>query len=71
MVSCSFELIVCIDFKSGLPATEFLVPIQETLERLLSQEDTDNDYKITVDDKGPKVKKNLIKKLSHISLTAL
>ncbi|KAJ5116791.1 glycoside hydrolase family 37 protein [Penicillium angulare] len=39
---------------SGLTGREFLVPVQETLQRLLSQEDTDNDFKITVDDKGPK-----------------
>ncbi|KAJ5739518.1 glycoside hydrolase family 37 protein [Penicillium manginii] len=42
------------DYNCGYSATEFLVPIQETLQRLLAQEDTDNDYKITVDDKGPK-----------------
>jgi hypothetical protein len=34
---------------------KFLVPIQETLQNLLQQEDTDKDCKITVEDKGPKV----------------
>lgn len=34
---------------------DFLVPIDETLQNLLQQEDTDKDCKITVEDKGPKV----------------
>jgi len=30
------------------------VNLNETLKKLLSQEDTDNDLKITIEDKGPK-----------------
>jgi alpha,alpha-trehalase len=33
---------------------KFKLPINSTLKKLLAQEDTDNDKKITVDDKGPK-----------------
>ncbi|NNL81399.1 MAG: trehalase, partial [Flavobacteriaceae bacterium] len=32
---------------------EFKLPIEETLNKLLSQEDTDGDKKITIEDKGP------------------
>lgn len=41
-------------------AIKFLVPVRETLQALLEQEDTDEDFKITVDDGGPKVFDHLL-----------
>ena len=34
---------------------QFLVPVKETLEQLLEREDSDRNYQITIEDKGPKV----------------
>jgi neutral trehalase len=34
---------------------KFLIPVDETLARLLASEDTDNNMQITIDDEGPKV----------------
>jgi alpha,alpha-trehalase len=34
----------------------FLVQVDETLKTLLSREDSDGNYQITIDDKGPKVR---------------
>ena len=33
----------------------FLIQVDETLQTLLSREDLDENYQITIDDKGPKV----------------
>ena len=33
----------------------FLVQVEPTLKTLLAREDSDNNYQITIDDKGPKV----------------
>jgi alpha,alpha-trehalase len=33
----------------------FLIQVDETLKTLLSREDLDENYQITIDDKGPKV----------------
>lgn len=34
----------------------FLIQVEPTLKTLLSREDSDNNYQITIDDKGPKVR---------------
>ncbi|KAJ9643600.1 alpha,alpha-trehalase nth1 [Coniosporium apollinis] len=34
---------------------KFLIPVEATLKTLLSREDTDNNYQITIEDAGPKV----------------
>ena len=34
----------------------FRVQVEETLKTLLSREDADGNYQITIDDKGPKVR---------------
>jgi alpha,alpha-trehalase len=36
----------------------FLVQVEPTLKTLLSREDTDQNYQITIDDHGPKVQSN-------------
>jgi len=33
----------------------FLIQVDDTLQTLLSREDLDENYQITIDDKGPKV----------------
>lgn len=39
----------------GRQPRKFLIPVDATLESLLSREDTDNNSQITIDDDGPKV----------------
>ena len=34
----------------------FLIQVEPTLKTLLSREDTDENYQITIEDKGPKVR---------------
>ncbi|PCG94970.1 Glycoside hydrolase, family 37 [Penicillium occitanis (nom. inval.)] len=53
---------VCVDIAMGIPADvfgphprTFLIDTDHTLSALLSAEDTDDDYRITIDDKGPKL----------------
>jgi alpha,alpha-trehalase len=38
----------------------FLIQVAETLKQLLSREDLDENYQITIDDKGPKVRECLL-----------
>lgn len=40
---------------TGEQPRKFLVPVESTLKELLSQEDTDKNCQITIDDSGPKV----------------
>lgn len=42
------------DEQSGHPR-KFLIEVDETLEALLKQEDTDSNQQITIEDIGPKV----------------
>lgn len=35
---------------------KFLIPVDETLKTLLEREDTDQNYQITIEDSGPKVR---------------
>lgn len=39
----------------SLQPRRFLVQVEPTLKTLLSREDSDQNYQITIDDKGPKV----------------
>ncbi|KAF2260919.1 neutral trehalase [Lojkania enalia] len=39
----------------SLQPRKFLIHVDQTLKTLLSREDTDNNYQITIDDQGPKV----------------
>ena len=39
----------------GQQARQFLIPVDETMKQLLANEDSDRNYQITVEDKGPKV----------------
>lgn len=39
----------------SLQPRRFLIQVDETLKTLLSREDLDANYQITIDDKGPKV----------------
>jgi alpha,alpha-trehalase len=48
-------LIIPLD-EVSLQPRRFLIQVKETLETLLSREDSDKNYQITIDDKGPKVK---------------
>lgn len=41
--------------EQSLQPRRFLVQVDETLKTLLSREDSDGNYQITIDDKGPKV----------------
>ncbi|KZM27367.1 Alpha,alpha-trehalase [Ascochyta rabiei] len=41
--------------ENSLQPRRFLVQVDETLKTLLSREDSDGNYQITIDDKGPKV----------------
>ncbi|OAA59075.1 neutral trehalase [Niveomyces insectorum RCEF 264] len=43
------------DEASTLHSRRFLIDVDSTLENLRSQEDTDNDFQITIEDTGPKV----------------
>jgi alpha,alpha-trehalase len=40
----------------SLQPRRFLIQVDETLKTLLSREDLDENYQITIDDKGPKVR---------------
>lgn len=40
----------------SLQPRRFLVQVDETLKTLLSREDSDGNYQITIEDKGPKVR---------------
>lgn len=40
----------------SLQPRRFLIQVEETLKTLLSREDLDENYQITIDDKGPKVR---------------
>lgn len=40
----------------SLQPRRFLVQVEATLKTLLSREDSDQNYQITIDDKGPKVR---------------
>jgi neutral trehalase len=42
--------------ESSLQPRRFLIQVDETLKTLLSREDLDENYQITIDDKGPKVR---------------
>jgi alpha,alpha-trehalase len=42
--------------EASLQPRRFLVQVDETLKTLLSREDSDGNYQITIDDKGPKVR---------------
>lgn len=42
--------------EQSLQPRRFLVQVDETLKTLLSREDSDGNYQITIDDKGPKVR---------------
>jgi hypothetical protein len=42
--------------EASLQPRRFLVQVEETLKTLLSREDSDGNYQITIDDKGPKVR---------------
>lgn len=50
-----FALLTCADEPSSVPR-KFLIPVDETLKTLLDREDTDQNYQITIDDHGPKVR---------------
>ena len=39
-----------------MKSRKFLIPVEETLKELLLREDSDQNYQITIDDAGPKVK---------------
>jgi hypothetical protein len=41
--------------ETNLGPRRFLVEVDTTLEHLRKQEDTDNNYQITIEDRGPKV----------------
>lgn len=43
-----------VDAQGGVPR-KFLVNVQQTLDTLLSREDTDRNFQITIEDQGPKV----------------
>jgi alpha,alpha-trehalase len=43
-----------VDEQSSHPR-KFLIPVEETLQRLLASEDTDSNMQITIEDLGPKV----------------
>jgi hypothetical protein len=47
-------MLTSIDEQSSQPR-KFLIPVNETLERLLASEDTDRNEQITIEDLGPKV----------------
>ena len=40
----------------SLQPRRFLIQVDQTLKTLLSREDLDENYQITIDDKGPKVR---------------
>lgn len=42
--------------EQSLQPRRFLVQVDETLNTLLKREDSDGNYQITIDDKGPKVR---------------
>jgi neutral trehalase len=42
--------------ENSLQPRRFLIQVEETLKTLLSREDLDENYQITIDDKGPKVR---------------
>jgi alpha,alpha-trehalase len=39
----------------SLQPRRFKINVEETLQQLLAREDSDQNYQITIDDKGPKV----------------
>jgi alpha,alpha-trehalase len=45
----------CAPDEVSLQPRRFLIQVDETLKTLLSREDLDENYQITIDDKGPKV----------------
>jgi alpha,alpha-trehalase len=47
-------VLTCAD-EVSLQPRRFLIQVDETLKTLLSREDLDENYQITIDDKGPKV----------------
>lgn len=51
----AIRLLTAADEQSLQPR-RFLVQVEETLKTLLSREDSDGNYQITIDDKGPKVR---------------
>lgn len=50
--------------ESTIPQSRrFLIQVEPTLQSLQSQEDTDGNMQITIEDNGPKVRRNAIKGL--------
>jgi Neutral trehalase Ca2+ binding domain len=50
----AYQRLTCSDEVHSQPR-KFLIPVEETLERLLASEDTDRNMQITIEDLGPKV----------------
>ena len=55
--SAKYSSSPCSYLADEMPAQprRFLVQVEPTLKTLLAREDSDNNYQITIDDKGPKV----------------
>ena len=49
------ELIGVPTDEQTLQPRKFFIPVESTLKTLLSREDTDKNWQITIDDAGPKV----------------
>jgi alpha,alpha-trehalase len=51
--------------EQSMQPRRFLVQVDETLKTLLSREDSDGNYQITIDDKGPKVRSSCCAARQH------
>lgn len=55
-IVCSKQSLTAPTDEVSLQPRRFLIQVDQTLKTLLSREDSDENYQITIDDKGPKVR---------------